>query len=63
MAEPYQSNIRHFLGDPSEPWKCLLCHAVIGSQDPAMHRVICPVETRIRQIVREELAQQRSDQS
>lgn len=53
MAEPYHSNIRNFLESASEA-RCMLCHAtvILG----IVH--YCPVETRIREIVREEMRAQ-----
>lgn len=56
MAE-LKSNIRHFLETGTS--RCLLCKQPVGN-DFSLH--YCPVETRIREIVREEMrAEGKSD--
>lgn len=61
MAEPYHSNIRHFL--ESGMWQCLLCQGRVSPDFALEHQKVCPVELRIREVIRDEftrLTQQRS---
>lgn len=43
----------------SRIWRCVLCGATVGESVAALHHEQCPAEQRIREIIREELAQQR----
>lgn len=50
-TEPYRSNIGHFLN--AGEWRCVLCGQTVGAI-PSLH--YCAAETRIREIIREEIA-------